>query len=149
MERLLHGAITHPANREILANFVAESTRRRGLLEHLHAGALRYLYRLLFVLYAEARGLLPLDMPAYRDGYALTGARGLVRRALDRAHRSASESGCRQRLLRTQSSLLSSGCCATAPTSDLKDEQISRAGSLIYPLEDAQQLTINDNRLTT
>ena len=85
VERLLHGAITHPANREILANFVAESTRRRGLLEHLHAGALRYLYRLLFVLYAEARGLLPLDMPAYRDGYALTGARGLVRRALDRA----------------------------------------------------------------
>ncbi len=85
VERLLQGAITHPANREILANFVAESTRRRGLLEHLHAGALRYLYRLLFVLYAEARGLLPLDMPAYRDGYALTGARGLVRRALDRA----------------------------------------------------------------
>ena len=85
VERLLQGAITHPANREMLANFVAESTRRRGLLEHLHAGALRYLYRLLFVLYAEARGLLPLDMPAYRDGYALTGARGLVRRALDRA----------------------------------------------------------------
>jgi hypothetical protein len=85
VERLLQGGITHPANREILANFVAESTRRRGLLEHLHAGALRYLYRLLFVLYAEARGLLPLDMPAYRDGYALTGARGLVRRALDRA----------------------------------------------------------------
>jgi len=85
VERLLQGAITHPANREMLANFVTESTRRRGLLEHLHAGALRYLYRLLFVLYAEARGLLPLDMPAYRDGYALTGARGLVRRALDRA----------------------------------------------------------------
>lgn len=85
VERLLQGAITHPANREKLENFVAESTRRRDLLDHLHAGALRYLYRLLFVLYAEARGLLPLDMPSYRDGYALTGARGLVRRALDRA----------------------------------------------------------------
>ena len=85
VERLLQGAIIHPANQEKLANFLGDSVRRRGLLEHLHAGALRYLYRLLFVLYAEARGLLPLDMPAYRDGYALTGARGLVRRALDRA----------------------------------------------------------------
>lgn len=83
VEKLLHGAITHPANQELLARFLGGSARRRSLLEHLHAGALRYLYRLLFVLYAEARGLLPLDMPAYRDGYALSGARGIVHRALD------------------------------------------------------------------
>lgn len=41
VERLLQGAITHPANQE-LASFLGDSTRRRSLLEHLHAGALRY-----------------------------------------------------------------------------------------------------------
>ena len=85
VERLLQGAITHPDNQEKLAPFIASSTGRRHLLEHLHGGALNYLYRILFVLYAEARGLLPLDMPAYRDGYALSGARGMVRRLMDRS----------------------------------------------------------------
>jgi len=85
VERLLEGALSHPANQEALASFLDDPSRRRTLLEHLHAGALQYLYRILFVLYAEARGLLPLDMPAYRDGYALSGARGLVRRVMNRA----------------------------------------------------------------
>ena len=85
VERLLEGALSHPANQRALAAFVDDPSRRRALLEHLHAGALQYLYRILFVLYAEARGLLPLDMPAYRDGYALSGARGLVRRVMNRA----------------------------------------------------------------
>ena len=85
VERLLQGAITHPANQETLAPFLTSPAGRRALLEYLHGGALNYLYRILFVLYAEARGLLPLDMPAYRDGYALSGARGLVRRVMDRA----------------------------------------------------------------
>jgi len=85
VERLLQGAITHPSNHETIAPFFTSPTGRRALLEHLHGGALTYLYRILFVLYAEARGLLPLDMPAYRDGYALSGARGLVRRAMHRA----------------------------------------------------------------
>jgi uncharacterized protein (DUF433 family) len=83
VERLLQGALSHPANQTELAPFLGAA--RRELLEHLHAGALRCLYRILFVLYAEARGLLPLDMPAYRDGYALSGSRGLVHRALDPA----------------------------------------------------------------
>jgi hypothetical protein len=81
VERLLQGALDHPSNREILAGF----PNRRELLERLYPGALRFLYRLLFVLYAESRGLLPLDLPTYRDGYALTGANGLVHRALDPA----------------------------------------------------------------
>jgi hypothetical protein len=85
VERLLQGALAHPANQETLAPFLTSPANRRALLEHLHGGALNYLYRILFVLYAEARGLLPLDMPAYRDGYALSGARGLVRRVMDRA----------------------------------------------------------------
>lgn len=82
VEQLLQSALTHPANQPILAQFLLTPTARRQLLEHLYGGALRFLYRILFVLYAEARGLLPLDMPSYRDGYALTGPRGLVRRAL-------------------------------------------------------------------
>ncbi len=85
VERLLQGVLTHPVNRETLAPFLTRPAGRRALLEHLHGGALNYLYRILFVLYAEARGLLPLDMPAYRDGYALSGAHGLVRRVMERA----------------------------------------------------------------
>jgi hypothetical protein len=84
VERLLEGALSHPANQPGLALFLTGPAARRELLEHLHAGALRCLYRILFVLYAEARGLLPLDMPAYRDGYALTGSRGLIHKALNR-----------------------------------------------------------------
>jgi hypothetical protein len=83
VERLLQGALDHPANQTELAPFLGAA--RRELLEHLHAGALRCLYRILFVLYAEARGLLPLDMPAYRDGCALSGSKGLVHRALNPA----------------------------------------------------------------
>jgi uncharacterized protein (DUF433 family) len=85
VERLLQGALSHPANQRELAPFLTGPVARRELLEHLHAGALRCLYRILFVLYAEARGLLPLDMPSYRDGYALTGSRGLIHKALNRA----------------------------------------------------------------
>ena len=85
VERLLQGALTHPVNQETLAPFLTSPAGRRAVLEHLHGGALNYLYRILFVLYSEARGLLPLDMPAYRDGYALSGARGLVRRVMNRA----------------------------------------------------------------
>ncbi|HPU74188.1 MAG TPA: hypothetical protein PLA43_19715 [Bryobacteraceae bacterium] len=85
VERLLQGAIDHAENREKLQPYLGNPVQRAALLEHLHAGALRYLYRILFVLYAEARGLLPLDMPAYRDGYSLSGPRGLVRRAMDPA----------------------------------------------------------------
>jgi hypothetical protein len=85
VECLLQGALDHPSNREKLETFLGNPALRGGLLEHLHSGALRYLYRILFVLYAEARGLLPLDMPAYRDGYALTGSRGLVRRVMNHA----------------------------------------------------------------
>ena len=61
---LLNAVISHPENQncrnEILEN-----------LPQLYEEALRFLYRLLFILYAEARGLLPLDLPVYRDGYSL------------------------------------------------------------------------------
>ena len=102
VERLLEGALSHPANREALASFLDDPSGRRALLEHLHAGPLQYLYRILFVLYAEARGLLPLDMPAYRDGYAYPGARGLVRRVMNRATEPAGQCRSRRHFLRTQ-----------------------------------------------
>ena len=82
VERLLQGALSHPANQAELAPFLTGTAARRELLEHLHAGALRCLYRILFVLYAEARGLLPLDMPALPGWLRLSGSRGLVRRTL-------------------------------------------------------------------
>ncbi len=40
----------------------------------LYGEMLRILYRLLFALFAEARGLVPVDLPLYRDNYALSTA---------------------------------------------------------------------------
>lgn len=40
-------------------------------LKELYEQSLRFLYRLLFVFYAESRGLLPVDKPVYRDSYSL------------------------------------------------------------------------------
>ncbi len=42
-----------------------------GDLKELYEQSLRFLYRLLFVFYAESRGLLPVDKPIYRDSYSL------------------------------------------------------------------------------
>ena len=41
-------------------------------LYSLFGEVLRTLYRALFALFAEARGLLPIDLPLYRDNYALS-----------------------------------------------------------------------------
>src|ERR1035437_2780409 len=71
VERLLQGALAHPANQETLAPFLTSPANRRALLEHLHGGALNYLYRILFVLYAEARGAPPLRQLPRRPGDAL------------------------------------------------------------------------------
>jgi hypothetical protein len=65
VEALLRGIINHPANRDRLPELAPE------VLRDLYAQSLRLLYRLLFVLYAEARNLLPVDLPTYRDGYGL------------------------------------------------------------------------------
>jgi hypothetical protein len=42
-----------------------------GELEHLFEECLFYLYRILFLLFAEARFLLPMDNSLYRDNYSL------------------------------------------------------------------------------
>jgi hypothetical protein len=74
---------------ELLADEVIEQRRAAnlgvynvpGLAGDLTVQSLRFLYRLLFVLYAEARpelGILPLDHPEYAQGYGLDRLRDLV-----------------------------------------------------------------------
>ncbi|MEU9914745.1 class I SAM-dependent DNA methyltransferase [Streptomyces sp. NPDC051001] len=70
---------------ELIANEVLERLREQGLRpedigelpelgRRLTRESLRYLYRILFLLYAEARpelGILPADYPEYQQGYGL------------------------------------------------------------------------------
>jgi hypothetical protein len=84
---------------ELLANEVIEQRRNAnlavysidGLANRLTRECLRFLYRLLFLLYAEARPelrLLPLDHPEYPSGYGLDRLRDLCLVTLtgDKAH---------------------------------------------------------------
>ncbi|MHC4598157.1 MAG: Eco57I restriction-modification methylase domain-containing protein, partial [Planctomycetota bacterium] len=52
--------------------------RSNAIAEALHREALFLLYRLLFILYAESRDLLPLSNPLYRDTYSLHHLRNLA-----------------------------------------------------------------------
>ena len=59
---------------EIAGGFVAYRRERLGVgqetdvtLAEIYRASLGLLYKLLFILYAEARGLLPVDNPAYRE----------------------------------------------------------------------------------
>ena len=73
---------------ELLATEVLRRRRARGLPSDVDGLAtdltrqcLRYLYRILFLLYAEARpelGVLPVGMPEYAEGYGLDRLRELV-----------------------------------------------------------------------
>lgn len=47
-------------------------------LEMLYQESLIYLYRILFILYAESIGLLPVDNPLYRESYSLESVKELV-----------------------------------------------------------------------
>ena len=62
-----------------LANGALVDLHRRGVAvpsaRELFADAMRVAYRLLFVSYAEDRGLLPVGVPAYDSGYSLRGLR--------------------------------------------------------------------------
>ncbi|GAA1376676.1 class I SAM-dependent DNA methyltransferase [Catellatospora chokoriensis] len=84
---------------ELIANEVLDRIREAGyqpdqvmdlgeLGKELGREALRYLYRILFLLYAEARpelGVLPVTDPEYLDGYSLARLGDLVARRLDPA----------------------------------------------------------------
>ena len=69
---LIKGFLDHPDNR-------LEGTD----LERIHENSLILLYRLLFVLYAEAKGLLPFKNPLYRD-MSLERLREDAKRELDK-----------------------------------------------------------------
>jgi len=60
LERLMQGFLDLPAN-----GLGADDLRR------IYENSLYLLYRLLFILYGETRGLLPLDKNSYRDNYSL------------------------------------------------------------------------------
>lgn len=73
---------------EIIANDVVERRRERGLdplpkeqAQPLAKQSLRFLYRILFLLYAEASpqlGVLPVNAPEYENGYSLDRLRELA-----------------------------------------------------------------------
>ncbi|MGW3895694.1 class I SAM-dependent DNA methyltransferase [Micromonospora profundi] len=81
---------------ELIANEVLDQIRRAGyqpqqvmdldeLAKDLSRESLRYLYRILFLLYAEARpelGVLPVNDPQYVEGYSLARLGDLVSRRL-------------------------------------------------------------------
>ena len=69
----LQGIISHPDNRPRIPQPLTPE-----FLHRLYAESLRVLYRMLFALYGESRGLLP-DLPTYREGYSIT---RLARRAV-------------------------------------------------------------------
>jgi hypothetical protein len=64
---LVQGILDHPDNAARRSELIDSAA-----LARLYRQALRTLYRCLFVLYGEARGLLPLDIPTYRESYSLS-----------------------------------------------------------------------------
>ena len=65
--RLMQGVLDHPDNQEKLPETISDP-----FLHELYQESLRYLYRLLFILYAEDLNLLPMDVLTYREGYSLS-----------------------------------------------------------------------------
>lgn len=56
------------------------STPGDSALDALHGQALTLVYRILFLLFAESRGLVPLWHPIYRDNYSIEALRDLAER---------------------------------------------------------------------
>ena len=53
-------------------------------LNEIHTNCLILLYRVLFILYAESRGLLPVENPDYAAHYSLAALAGTIHETLDR-----------------------------------------------------------------
>jgi hypothetical protein len=75
---------------EIAGEFVAFRVQQLGIqeeteetLKEVYAATLSLLYKLLFLLYAEARGLLPVDNPGYRE-QSLTALAGWAAERIDK-----------------------------------------------------------------
>jgi hypothetical protein len=78
VEALIQGVLDDPANRELRTAVLHNPAQLQALFEE----ALYFLYRLLFVLYAESRDLLPISVSIYRDAYSLEHLRDLAERSL-------------------------------------------------------------------
>ncbi|MEV6985432.1 hypothetical protein AB0M95_29800 [Sphaerisporangium sp. NPDC051017] len=105
----------------------------------LFADALKIAYRLLFVSYAEDRGLLPVGTPAYDQGYSL---RGLRRQIVDPASVWTPDGGFLWASLRAQWRMLRDGV-------DAGELQITAFDGALFdpdkcPLLDDEDLTIGD-----
>ena len=74
---LINGFLAYPGNH------IESQITRNGALETLHENCLILLYRLLFILYAESRGLLPLADADYRASYSLDALAAEVHAELD------------------------------------------------------------------
>jgi len=74
--RFMQGVLDHPDNKEKLPETITDV-----FLHELYQETLRYLYRLLFILYAEDLNLLPMDTLTYREGYSLKRLIRLAREA--------------------------------------------------------------------
>ncbi len=60
--------------------------RANSPLDEIHANSLILLYRLLFILYAESRGLLPVENPDYAARYSLAALAETTHETLDRGN---------------------------------------------------------------
>jgi hypothetical protein len=66
------------ASTDILSALVGRRPRRALALDHAFEQALTIVYRVLFLLFAEARALVPLWHPVYRESYSLQGLRDAI-----------------------------------------------------------------------
>ena len=89
LEALMNGFLTYPDNQSLgqLTRICPTPSDTLNLgeteLETLHENCLILLYRLLFILYAESRGLLPLEDADYRAAYSLDALAAEVHAELD------------------------------------------------------------------
>ncbi len=78
VEALIQGVLDEPANRSLVG-----APPQERVVQQLFVESLYFLYRLLFVLYAESRDLLPVgESPVYRDTYSLEHLRDLAEQPL-------------------------------------------------------------------
>jgi len=70
---LANGFLQTPGNDLSIKNF-----------QEIHNNSLIFLYRMLFILYAEARGLLPLQNPKYREPYSFYSIKNDVAKKIDK-----------------------------------------------------------------
>ncbi len=104
--RFMQGVVEHPQNQTTIPQPISDE-----LLHELYQETLRYLYRLLFVLYAEDLNLLPMDVLTYREGYSLHRLVRLAREAgADSLEASDPNGGFFQASLNALFSLLRAGC---------------------------------------